>query len=192
MEPVSQLQLGSNRRLKASRFVRLPILALLTAGPLFGAVPADAQVSASGYVLPLNLALEAAQEAVQTCEANGYAVTATVVDVSGTAQVVLSGDHAKVNTTGSSYRKAYTVVTMGPIWHFQFGSEFLDVLSKYPPLAAQALASTPNVTAQRGSAAIVVHDEIVAGIGVGGSPGGEKDEACAKAGVEKIKDKLPV
>lgn len=39
--------------------------------------------------------------------------------------------------------------------------------------------------------AVKVHDEIVAAIGVGGAPGGEKDEACAAAGLAKIKDRLP-
>jgi len=191
MESVSQLQLGSNRRLKTSRFARLTILALLAVGSLFGAVPADAQVSASGYVLPLNLALEAAQEAVRTCEANGYAVTATVVDVSGTPKVTLRGDHATIHTKDSALRKAYTIVTMGPIWHFDATSQFLEILSKYPPLAAQSLASTPNVTALPGGAAIQAHSEIIAGLGVGGSPGGDKDEVCAKAGVAKIQDRLP-
>ena len=161
---------------------------VITIGTL---VPANAQVSQSGYVLPLNLAMEAALEAVRTCSANGYAVTATVVDVAGTPQAVLRGDNATIHTKDSSYRKAYTIITMGPIWHFGVTSQFLEVLSKYPPLAAQALSSTPNVTALPGGAAIEVHGEIVAGVGVGGSPGGDKDEVCAKAGVAKIQDKLP-
>jgi len=33
-------------------------------------------------------------------------------------------------------------------------------------------------------------DEIVAALGVGGSPGGDKDEACAQAGVASIRDDL--
>ncbi|MPW20440.1 conserved exported hypothetical protein [Paraburkholderia piptadeniae] len=153
---------------------------------------AYAQVSTSGYVLPMNLAFEAALEAVQTCNAKGYAVTATVVDVAGTPQAVLRSDHAAVHTRDSSYRKAYTAVSMGSVFHFDRTSQFLDLLtSKFPPLAAQSLASTPNVTTLPGGVAIKVGDEIIAGIGVGGSPGGDKDEACALAAVAKIKDKLP-
>jgi uncharacterized protein GlcG (DUF336 family) len=41
------------------------------------------------YNLPPDLELEAAQEAVRTCEANGYRVAATVVDMAGTPKVVL-------------------------------------------------------------------------------------------------------
>jgi uncharacterized protein GlcG (DUF336 family) len=39
--------------------------------------------------------------------------------------------------------------------------------------------------------AIQAHGEVVAGIGVGGSPGAENDEICAKAGAAAIQKKLP-
>jgi len=152
--------------------------------------PARAQVSTSGYVLPMNLALEAALEAERSCSAKGYPVTVTVVDVAGTPQVTLRGDHATIHTKDSAYRKAYTAVTMGPIFHLDRTSQFLEVLGKYPSLAAQSLASTPNVTTLSGGVAIKRGEEIVAGIGVGGSPGGDKDEVCAQAGVTKILEKL--
>jgi len=32
--------------------------------------------------------------------------------------------------------------------------------------------------------------EVIGGIGVGGAPGGEKDEACARAGIDSIRDRL--
>jgi uncharacterized protein GlcG (DUF336 family) len=151
---------------------------------------AQAQVSISGKTLPLNAAVIAAQTAVDTCKANGYDVTATVVDVSGTPQVVLRGDHAVIHTKDSSFRKAYTVVTMGPIFHVDTTSGFVGVLAKYPPLLAQSLVSTPNVTALPGGVAFKLGDEIIAGLGVGGSPGGDKDEVCAQAGVAKVAELL--
>jgi uncharacterized protein GlcG (DUF336 family) len=84
------------------------VLALSSSWPL-----AFAQVSKSAYVLPLDLALDAAIEAVKTCSTKGYDVTATVVDIAGTPQVVLRGDHATIHTKDSAFRKAYTIVTMG-------------------------------------------------------------------------------
>ena len=158
---------------------------------LLTSIGAHAQVSKSGYVLPMNLALEAALEAVSTCKAHGYDVTATVADVSGTPQVVLRGDHATIHTRDSSFRKAYTIVTMGPIFHVSTTSGFVEVVSKYPALAGQALSNTPNVTALPGGVAFKAGDEIVGGLGIGGSPGGDKDEACAKAGVAKVAGRLP-
>lgn len=147
---------------------------------------AQAQISVSNNALPLSSAIIAAQTAVDTCKANGYDVTATVVDVSGTPQVVLRGDRAVIHTKDSSFRKAYTVVTMGPIFNVDTTSGFIGVLSKYPPLVAQSLASTPNVTALPGGVAFKVDGETIAGIGVGGSLGGDKDEVCAQAGVAKV------
>lgn len=104
---------------------------------LAGGVGVHAQVSESGYTLPMNLALQGALKAVQTCAASGYDVTATVVDVAGPPQVVLRGDHATIHTKDSAFRKAYTIVTIGPIFHIDTTSEFLALLSKYPPLAGQ-------------------------------------------------------
>ena len=170
---------------------RAILTTVLAAASIGLARTASAQVSQSGYVLPEHLALAAAEEAVSTCTAQGYAVTATVVDVSGTPQVVLRGDHATIHTKDSAYKKAYTIVTMGPIFHLDLTSQFLAVLSEYPPPAAESLASTQNVTALPGGAAIKLGDEIVAGIGVGGSPGGNKDEACARAGAAKIQNEIP-
>jgi uncharacterized protein GlcG (DUF336 family) len=153
-------------------------------------VSAEAQVSISGKTLPMSAAIIAAQTAVDTCKANGYDVRATVVDVSGTPQVVLRGDHAVIHSKDSRFRKAYTVVTMGPIFHVDTTSGFIGVLAKYPPLVAQSLASMPNVTALPGGVAFKVGDETIAGLGVGGSPGGDKDEVCAQAGVAKVAELL--
>jgi uncharacterized protein GlcG (DUF336 family) len=150
---------------------------------------ASAQVSQSGYVLPLDLALEAAQEAVRTCAANGYAVTATVVDVDGTPKVVLRGDHSTIHTRDSSFRKAYTVITMGPIFHLDTSGGFTELVAKNP--AGAQLTTMPNVVALPGAVAIKAGAETVAALGVGGAPGGEKDEVCAAAGVARIRDRLP-
>jgi len=47
---------------------------------------AHAQVNQHGYSVPFELANAAAQEALRACTAHGYAVTVTVVDVSGVPQ----------------------------------------------------------------------------------------------------------
>lgn len=183
----------SGSSLKTSTHQRntgISIAALAAIISLIAQTPAQAQVSVSGHTLPLSTALIAAQTAVDTCKANGYDVTATVVDVSGTPQLVLRGDHAVIHTKDSSFRKAYTVVTMGPIFHFDATSGFIGVLGKYPPLVAQSLASTPNVTALPGGVAFKMGDETIAGLGVGGSPGGDKDEVCAQAGIARVAELL--
>jgi uncharacterized protein GlcG (DUF336 family) len=33
-------------------------------------------------------------------------------------------------------------------------------------------------------------EEVIGAVGASGAPGGEKDEACVKAGIEKVADQL--
>jgi uncharacterized protein GlcG (DUF336 family) len=150
------------------------------------AIPATAQVAQSGYTLPLNLAIETATAAVEACQAKGWPVSVSVVDASGAVKVHLKGDHSTVHTKDSAFRKAYTVVTMGPIFGFDRTSAFVETVNKYPAGAGAALVSLPDIIALPGGVAIKRGNEIVAGLGVGGAPGGEKDEACAQEGVAKI------
>ncbi|MGA7328147.1 MAG: heme-binding protein, partial [Rhodomicrobium sp.] len=84
------------------------------------------------------------------------------------------------------FRKAYTVVTMGPIFGFDRTSAYAESVNKNPAGAGPALFSLPDVIALPGGVAIKRGNEIVAGLGVGGAPGGDRDEACAQEGVDKI------
>jgi uncharacterized protein GlcG (DUF336 family) len=160
-------------------------LALVAAFAAFPLGSAIAQVGESGYSLPLALAVKAATKAIATCASNGYPVSAVVVDPSGVIKLEAKGDHSTIHTTTAGFRKAYTVVTFGPIFRFDASSAFA---AKNP--AGPALATLPDIALLPGGVAIKVGDEIVAALGVGGSPGGDKDEACAQAGVASIKDDL--
>jgi len=62
--------------------------------------------------LPLAVAVEAAQQAVQSCKDAGYSVTVTVLDSDLSTRVVLRADGAREATVQIAYRKAYTVVKM--------------------------------------------------------------------------------
>ncbi len=147
---------------------------------------AAAQVAQSGYSLPLALAVEAATTAVDACAAKGWPVSAFVVDTSGVIKVHLKGDHSTIHTKDSAFRKAYTVVTMGPIFGFERTSAFADTVNKNPAGANSSLFNLPDIIAVAGGVAIKHGNEVVAGLGVGGAPGGDRDEACAEEGVAKI------
>jgi uncharacterized protein GlcG (DUF336 family) len=41
-----------------------------------------------------------------------------------------------------------------------------------------------------GGVPIRIENEVIGAIGVSGAPGGEKDEACANAGIAKLQDSL--
>jgi uncharacterized protein GlcG (DUF336 family) len=163
-------------------------LALVAAFAAFPLGSAIAQVNQSGYSLPLALAMKAATKAIATCASNGYPVSAVVVDTSGVTKLEAKGDHSTIGTSTSAFRKAYTVVTFGPIFKFEASGAFAALAAKNP--AGPALGTLPNIALLPGAIAIKVGDEIVAALGVGGSPGGDKDEVCAQAGVDSIKDDL--
>lgn len=164
-------------------------LSIAAALAVMSASWAQAQVRSSGFDLPAQLAVEAASEAVRTCESNGYKVSAAVVDQSGELKAFVKGDHSTTHTKETSFRKAYTQVTMGPIFGFDDLSIWVEKLKGNP--STGSFLSVPNIILLPGAVAIKAKGEIVAAIGVGGAPGGEKDEACAAAGLEKIKNRLP-
>jgi uncharacterized protein GlcG (DUF336 family) len=162
----------------------------LFAASLFASAPAAAQVDVDGYYLPMKVALKAAETAVDSCATHGWDVTATVVDPAGLVIVQLRGDHATVHTKDSSYRKAYTVVSMGPVFGLTRTSQFVALIQKAPNGAGPELADLPDIFANAGGVAIEHGSEIVGGLGVGGSPGGNRDEACAADGVAAIANEL--
>jgi uncharacterized protein GlcG (DUF336 family) len=163
----------------------LAFVAAFAVFPLGGAI---AQVAESGYTLPLALAVKAATEAIATCASKGYPVSAVVVDPSGVVKLEAKGDHSTIHTTTAAFRKAYTVVTFGPIFRFDASSAFVALLAKNP--SAAAIATLPDIAPLAGGVAIKVGDEVVAALGVSGSPGGDKDEVCAQAGAASIEADL--
>jgi uncharacterized protein GlcG (DUF336 family) len=106
------------------------------------------------------------------------------VDLSGTVLLEAKGAGSTMSTTGTAERKAYAVVAFDPIFGFDASSVFADLVLKNP-LGPQ-LAATPGVAALPGAVAIKAGSQTIAALGIAGSPGGDKDEACAKAGVASI------
>jgi uncharacterized protein GlcG (DUF336 family) len=77
------------------------------------------------------------------------------------------GDHSTVHTATSAFRKAYTVVTFGPIFRFDASSAFAALVAKNPNGAA--LATLPDIAPLAGGVAIKARDEIVGALGVSGA-----------------------
>jgi uncharacterized protein GlcG (DUF336 family) len=162
---------------------------VLSALMLVSPTLAPAQVQNNSNQLSLELAMEAASEAIRVCAAQGWPVSVSIVDAAGNVKLQAKGDHSTIHTKDSSFRKAYTVVTMGPVFGFETLGVFAEKLKANP--SGPALVTLPDILVLPGAVAVKIKGEIVAAIGVGGAPGGEKDEACAAAGLAKIKDRLP-
>jgi uncharacterized protein GlcG (DUF336 family) len=146
---------------------------------LLAAAPASAQ----GLIAEQRLAAGLANEAV------GYAVTAIVVDIDGVRQAVLRGDGAPVHTLDSAYAKAYTAASLAPVRKEGSTKEIFERISKNPSTTA-SLGNLPNVTFTPGGVTIMAGGKPIGGIGVGGAPGGNFDDECARAALDKIKDRM--
>ena len=132
----------------------------------------------------LALALEAAQAAVATCTASGYKAAVSVVDSAGVVKAVLAADGASSRGVQSSEAKAFTAIT------YKTSSATVAKQAEADPALLAKLNADPKHRARAGALPLFVGNELVGAIGVGGAPGGDKDEACALAGVNKIKDRL--
>ena len=156
----------------------------LTAGFVLPAVLASAaQAQLLNHKdLSLATALALATTASETCKAQGNRVTVAVIGRTGEIIVQLRGDDASPHTIENSFRKAYTART------FRTASgEFGQRQKENAPGFALWLS---NISATPGGLPIKVGDDVIGAVGVSGSPGGDKDEACAKAGLDKVADQL--
>ena len=145
------------------------------------AAPASAQLI-NQKNLSASMALTIAQTALDTCKANGYAVSVTVVGRNGEILVQVRGDGTGPHTMENSFRKAYTSRT------FRIPSGDLNTRLKADP--SLGLIHLSNVIANQGALPIKIGDETIGGAGASGAPGGEKDEVCVKAGIDKVADQL--
>src|SRR6202034_683816 len=134
--------------------------------------------------LSAELAGAAAMEVVASCAKQGYAETAVVVDADGVRQAVLRGDRAGSHSLDSAFDKAYTAAS------FKTDTSALFERSKTAPGFANLFTQLPHLILFGGGIVIKVGDEVVGAIGAAGAPGGNLDEACARAGLAKIADRL--
>jgi uncharacterized protein GlcG (DUF336 family) len=167
---------------------RFPATGVLAVALTLAASPAFAAPPPAALQLPLSVATEAALTAVSVCQASGYLVTATVVDASGLVKAVAKGDGAPPHTLDSSRGKAYAAVSLGPNFRETTTSAIVARVGSSP--AFGPLVHLPNVFLVAGGVVIKSGEEVVGAIGVGGSPGGDKDEVCAQAAVAKIAGQL--
>jgi uncharacterized protein GlcG (DUF336 family) len=131
--------------------------------------------------IPASLAMEAVGEAVSSCAKRGYRETAVLVDADGATIATLRGDGAGIHTLDSAHDKAYTSAS--------FKSDTIG-LAELAKNEIAGLAKLPHVLFFGGGVVIKLGDEIVGAIGASGAPGAMLDHDCARAGLEKIRDRL--
>jgi uncharacterized protein GlcG (DUF336 family) len=158
----------------------LPRLALIG---LLGALASPAQAQLLTHRdLSYAMAKTIAETAIESCGAQGYAVSAVVVDRDGETIVALRGDNAGPHTMENARRKAYTARS------FRISTtDYAKRFASNDPVVLQQV-TLPHVIAIPGGLPVKVGDDVIAGVGVSGSPG--VDEPCVQAGLDKVADQL--
>ncbi len=174
--------------MKSVRMARLGLFGFVLVAAILGlgrgTEPAGAADLPSQKVLPLSLALQAAQGALSACEQKGFHISVAVTDQSGLVRVLLRDDQAAPHTLDSSRKKAYTAASLG------LSTGVLTKIVLQHPDAAGLAQMNGDILIMQGGLPIKTGGEVLGGIGVGGTPGGETDEGCASAGLERIADRL--
>lgn len=132
-------------------------------------------------VLTMDVAQAIAQEAMAKCRADGYKVTVLVVDSLNAPKAMLRDDGAAASTTEVAKMKATATMLYdrpsGPAQPPAPGTTA-------PP------ATIPGTINAQGGVPIKVGEVTIGAVAVSGAPGGDKDAACANAGIAKVAGKL--
>jgi len=128
-------------------------------------------------------ALKAAQRALTNCRTSGYQVGVAIVDRGGVLQVLLRDRFAGPHTVEVAINKAWTAVS------FRQDTMTLD-RSSQPGQPAAPIRHFSRVTVMGGGIPIEGGGSLLGAIAVSGAPGGEADDACARAGLDAIREDI--
>jgi len=157
-------------------FGRLSALALLASS-----VTAQAADVLNERNIGMELARDITNEAIAACRADGYHVSAVVVDRHGLMRAALRDDLAARFTLEIAERKANMTV-MAWTESGQFRSAREDI--------RQELNHIDGLIVMEGGVRIVSAGFNLGAVGVSGAPGGEKDAACAQKALEKLNERI--
>jgi uncharacterized protein GlcG (DUF336 family) len=132
-------------------------------------------------VLTMDVAQMIAQEAMTKCRADGYKVTVLVVDAMNAAKAMIRDDGASPSTAEVAKMKA----TATMLYNRPSGP------ATAPPAGQTAPPATiPGTINAQGGVPIKVGEQTIGAVAVSGAPGGDRDAACANAGIAKAAEKL--
>jgi uncharacterized protein GlcG (DUF336 family) len=153
---------------------RLLTVAAVFSGFAFAQLP-------SSKILTLDAAQVIAMEAMAKCRADGYKVTVLVVDGMNMPKAMVRDDGATAATIEVAKMKA----TATMLYNRPSGP------ATPPPAGTTAPPATiPGTINAQGGVPIKVGEATIGAVAVSGAPGGDKDVACANAGIAKAADKL--
>ena len=162
--------------------VRILVSAIAVA--LLLAAPVRAQDALVTYKsLSPEIALDLARAALGECRKRGYQAAVAVVDRFGVTQVMLRDRFAGAHTPATAAGKAWTAAS------FRTNTTDLFALTQ-PGMPQAAVRNLPGAVILGGGLVIEAGGSLVGAVGVSGAPGGDADDACAKAGIDAVRDRL--
>ena len=128
-------------------------------------------------------ALAAARSALEACRKQGFQVAVAVVDRSGMTQVLLRDRFAGAHTMDLASNKAWSAAS------FRMATSALAVETQAGK-AQSGMRNQARFAGVAGGLPIEGAGSMLGAIGVSGAPGGEADEACARAGILAITEAI--
>jgi uncharacterized protein GlcG (DUF336 family) len=162
------------------------LLVVLLALP---ATAADAPGLVTTQKLSAALANELVGDAVAACAQKGIAVVAVVVDLDGVRQAMLRGNGAPIHSVDNAYYKAYSAASITLSRKEESTKQVADRISKNPPSNVPQ-TQLPNITYAQGGITLMAGGKAIGALGVSGAPGGNIDEECGRAALDKIRDRM--
>jgi len=132
-------------------------------------------------LMTLDLARDIASHTLDTCRKQGYRVVVVVVDRDGAPQVVLRDVYVSRFATEIAERKAGAVILSG-VSSGELRKNRDDIHAELNEIAGVLLV--------QGGLPIRAGGSLIGAVGVSGAPGGDKDEACAAAGIKAVQERL--
>ena len=143
--------------------------------------PIQAADVLNAKLMTLDLARDIANHTLEACRKQGYQTAVVVVDRAGDPQVVLHDVYVSRHAIEIAARKASAVILSG-VSSGEFRKSRADIHAE--------LNEIPGVLLLQGGLPIRAGGSLIGAVGVSGAPGGEKDEACAAAGLKAVQERL--
>ena len=153
---------------------------------LFVALSAVATSPQAGDVVTdisigMDLSRDIASAAIDACRADGYHISAVVVDRFGLVRAALRDDLASRFTLEIAERKANMTVMA-----WTDSGQFRDARGDIRP----ELNHIDGLIVMDGGVRIVAAGYNIGAIGVSGAPGGDLDRACAQRGIAALEERI--
>jgi uncharacterized protein GlcG (DUF336 family) len=162
---------------------------------LAGLLAASAARGEQGLIvhkaISLDMAMSMAHGSLDKCRSLNYKCAITVIDATGRTIIALQDDGANLHRFDVAHKKAYTALV-----YRRPSKEVVEGWSKKTaepvPLQEGTMPNPPieGTIDMGGGIPIVVGGDVIGAIAVSGAPGWDMDEACAKAGLAKVAEKL--